>query len=537
MSTTTTDFFPKIGDIAAETDAGNEDQEDGDKLVQEIESLCMKCQEQGMTRMMLTTIPYFRQVIVMSFNCEHCGTSNNEVQSAGEIRTQGTLYTVHVSNKEDLSRQLVRSASCTVYISTLELTLPAPLETYLQDPHSVARPSGLLTTIEGLLRSIHADLSSGQPLRRALDEAAYTKIDSILTSLRAVLPDIDDDLEETQGRSQPERDDDDTHTFTPFTLQLDDPAGNSFIEFLNAASTSSETIPTGLPGTIDDSRWSMRTYERSKAQDVMLGLAQPDEDEGGESALGVVKEDEEVENPEEVYVFPGTCSSCKQPLDTKMKKVNIPYFQDILIMSTNCQNCGYRDNEIKSGSAISEKGKKIIVKIEDREDLSRDLLKSDTAALTIPEIDLHLGHGTLGGRFTTIEGILSQIYEELGEKVFFAGDSAASRINKDTVTAKLAAGEEPSDLEKYTLFLGSLKGLYEERDDGSQPEFTLIIDDPLANSYVQNPYAPDEDPNMVVEIYERSFDQNEELGLNDIDVGEHHDGRDAEPAKEDDSQK
>lgn len=71
----------------------------------------------------------------------------------------------------------------------------------------------------------------------------------------------------------------------------------------------------------------MRTYERSKAQDVMLGLAQPDEDEGGESALGVVKEDEEVENPEEVYVFPGTCSSCKQPLDTKMKKVNIPYFQ------------------------------------------------------------------------------------------------------------------------------------------------------------------------------------------------------------------
>ena len=532
---TTTNFFPKIGDIAAETHAGNEDKEDlgdVDKLVQEIESLCMKCGEQGMTRMMLTTIPYFRQVIVMSFNCEHCGTSNNEVQSAGEIRAQGTMYTVHVSNKEDLSRQLVRSASCTVYISTLELTLPAPLETYLKDPHSVARPSGLLTTIEGLLRSIYADLSSGQPLRRAIDPAAHTKIDVILASLRAVLPDIDDDLEETQGNSsqKPERDSsgDETHTFSPFTLQLDDPAGNSFIEFLNAASSTDETIPTGLPGRIDDSRWSLRTYERSKAQDVMLGLAQPDDDD---DALGVVKEaneddGEDVENPEEVYVFPGTCSSCKQPLDTKMKKVNIPYFQDILIMSTNCQNCGYRDNEIKSGSAISEKGKKITVKIEDREDLSRDLLKSDTAALIIPEIDLHLGHGTLGGRFTTIEGILSQIYEELGEKVFFAGDSAASRLHKETavVNAKIAAGEEPSELEKYTLFLGSLKGLYEEREDASQPEFTLIIDDPLANSYVQNPYAPDEDPNMVVEVYERSFDQNEDLGLNDIDVGEHHDG-------------
>jgi zinc finger protein len=44
-------------------------------------------------------------------------------------------------------------------------------------------------------------------------------------------------------------------------------------------------------------------------------------------------------------------------------------------MSTNCDACGYRDNEVKSGSAISEKGKKVILKVEDREDLSRDILK------------------------------------------------------------------------------------------------------------------------------------------------------------------
>ena len=44
-------------------------------------------------------------------------------------------------------------------------------------------------------------------------------------------------------------------------------------------------------------------------------------------------------------------------------------------MSTNCDRCGYRDNEVKSGSAISDKGKRIILKVEDREDLSRDILK------------------------------------------------------------------------------------------------------------------------------------------------------------------
>ncbi len=42
----------------------------------------------------------------------------------------------------------------------------------------------------------------------------------------------------------------------------------------------------------------------------------------------------------------------------------------------------------------------------------------------VPEIDLVLAHGTLGGRFTTLEGILEQVYEELTEKVF-TGDSAA----------------------------------------------------------------------------------------------------------------
>ena len=44
-------------------------------------------------------------------------------------------------------------------------------------------------------------------------------------------------------------------------------------------------------------------------------------------------------------------------------------------MSTNCDRCGYRDNEVKSGGAISEKGKCITLRVEDREDLSRDILK------------------------------------------------------------------------------------------------------------------------------------------------------------------
>ena len=44
-------------------------------------------------------------------------------------------------------------------------------------------------------------------------------------------------------------------------------------------------------------------------------------------------------------------------------------------MSTNCEACGYRDNEVKSGSAISEQGKRVTLTVEDKDDLSRDILK------------------------------------------------------------------------------------------------------------------------------------------------------------------
>lgn len=44
-------------------------------------------------------------------------------------------------------------------------------------------------------------------------------------------------------------------------------------------------------------------------------------------------------------------------------------------MSTNCQACGYRDNEVKSGGEVSALGKKITLKVEDAEDLGRDILK------------------------------------------------------------------------------------------------------------------------------------------------------------------
>ena len=54
--------------------------------------------------------------------------------------------------------------------------------------------------------------------------------------------------------------------------------------------------------------------------------------------------------------------------------------------------------------------------------------------------------------------------------------------------------------------------------------FTLILDDPLANSYIQSLYAPDPDPGLETEWYDRTFKQNEVLGLNDIKVEGYDEG-------------
>lgn len=44
-------------------------------------------------------------------------------------------------------------------------------------------------------------------------------------------------------------------------------------------------------------------------------------------------------------------------------------------MATVCEYCGHKTNEVKSGGGIEPKGKKIILRVTDVSDMSRDVLK------------------------------------------------------------------------------------------------------------------------------------------------------------------
>lgn len=45
-------------------------------------------------------IPLYKEVILMSFQCDHCGYKNNEIQSGGKVQEQGIRYIVKITDKK-----------------------------------------------------------------------------------------------------------------------------------------------------------------------------------------------------------------------------------------------------------------------------------------------------------------------------------------------------------------------------------------------------------------------------------------------------
>ncbi|CAD7689995.1 unnamed protein product [Nyctereutes procyonoides] len=410
--------------------------EDEEQQPTEIESLCMNCYRNGMTRLLLTKIPFFREVIVSSFSCEHCGWNNTEIQSAGRIQDQGVRYTLTVGAQEDMNRQVVKTDSATTRIPELDFEIPAFSQ------------KGALTTVEGLISRAISGLEQDQPARRANEEPVAERIDEFIVKLKEL-----------------------KQVASPFTLIIDDPSGNSFVENPHAPQKDHALI--------------IMRYNRTLQQEEMLGLQ-------AEAAPEEKPEEEDLRN--EVLQFNTNCPECNAPAQTNMKLVQIPHFKEVIIMATNCENCGHRTNEVKSGGAIEPLGTRISFHITDPSDLTRDVLKSETCSVEIPELEFELGMAVLGGKFTTLEGLLKDIQELVTKNPFTLGDSS-----------------NPGQMEKLQEFSQKLDQILQ-----GNMKAHFIMNDPAGNSYLQNVYAPEDDPQMKVEHYKRTFDQNEELGLNDM---------------------
>jgi len=478
-------MFKTIGEMVQE--------EDIDALTIIPGSLCMECGESGETRMMTTKIPFFREIIVCSFVCDSCGSENNEVTFGGEIQEKGVRFTLLVKDKKDLNRSVIKADAATMRIPSLDFEIPARSQ------------KGGITTVEGILSRAAENLGMYQKERMVDNPEVGLVVAKVISSLT--------DL--ALGESP------------PFEMVVDDPSGNSFVENLCAPSP--------------DPQLSVKHYSRTAQQDLAIGL-QPSAE--GRAALeeelrtGIKSSSSEAKTEEgqifegvgemlklfgtdeaghfgseelstslgrrEIIRIPTHCPHC---LDTEGESLtcfaDIPHFKEVIIMAFDCTKCGYRSNEVKAGGGVPARGQTFTLTVQGPEDLCRDVLKSSSADVVIPELEFEASQGSTGGVFTTVEGLLSKVHKAMQDSTpYMLGDSQQDSDRKSQFKAFN---------DKFVSFI----------EGGSFP-FTLQLRDPLANSFIgpRIGESPQDDPLLAVEDYARSWEEDEEYGLHDIDTGD-----------------
>ena len=420
---------------------------------------------QGTTRLLLTRIPFFREIILMSFYCDHCHFKNTEIQPAGEIQEQGSKYIFKSSQQDDLERQVVKSDTSVIRIEDLDIEIPAG--------------RGRLTNMEGIMNDVLKDLEAGQKERKQSDPDTYQKIADVVQSL----------IKLTNSAK--------------FTITLDDPAGNSWIEPSPSASEPKD-------------KFTHKQYPRTPEQNAALGLAETTKETPITSAEVVPQVEGGMEDVDilegQTYDLPVECPGCTNPAHMLLQMVNIPYFKQVILSTTQCPSCGYHVSDVKTGGEVPAKGKRTRLDVKVPEDLRRDILKSETCLLKIPECKVEVVPGTMGGRFTTVEGLVTQIRDDLRGSIFDTDEQG--KADSMPAEKQKAWGEFFEQLDK------AAKG---------EIEYTILMEDPLGSSYCQTFGEPGEDKQVQEEEYERTQEEEEELGLADMKT---HRGENGEYVKE-----
>ena len=360
-----------------------------------------------------------------------------------------------------MERQVVKSDTAVLRIEELEIEVPAG--------------RGRLTNVEGILSEVLKDLEGDQKLRKKEDPELYEKIDAVVQPLIKML----------------------LGAKFPFTISLDDPAGNSWIE-----PSPSDSKSKG--------RYVHSQYPRTSKQNEILGLGEATEEQNSGSAEMVPQlqpEDgggmEDVEILEgQTYNLPVYCPGCIKPAQMLIQMVNIPHFKQVIVSTTLCDVCGYKENDVKTGGEVPKYGKRIWLKVKDAKDLGRDILKSETCLLKIPECRVEVTPGTMGGKFTTVEGLVTQIRDDLKRSIFDVGEDD---VSTDSM---------PSDTkQEWGTFFAQLGKAVR-----GEIQYTIIMEDPLGNSYCQllDLDESGNDPKVKTQEYERTEEEEDELGLADM---------------------
>lgn len=80
--------------------------------VLQFQTNCPECNVPCETNMKVTSIPHFKDVVIMATVCEACGAKTNEVKSGGGIEERGVRFVVDLRDREDMSRDVLKVSKC-----------------------------------------------------------------------------------------------------------------------------------------------------------------------------------------------------------------------------------------------------------------------------------------------------------------------------------------------------------------------------------------------------------------------------------------
>jgi zinc finger protein len=192
-----------------------------------------------------------------------------------------------------------------------------------------------------------------------------------------------------------------------------------------------------------------------------------------------------------VDIIESLCMSCGANGETRLMLHKIPYFRELVIASFACEECGERNNEVTFGGEIQVQGSVYELHITRAKDLDRQIIKSDSAALRIRELEFEIPPKTQKGEITTIEGVLRVAAKNLSHM------------------QPLRYIETPDVAKRVQDIIDQLTAMA----DGERLPFTIALDDPAGNSFIENPFVPHADPEMKLSYYFRTPDQDIALGL------------------------
>lgn len=146
-------------------------------------------------------------------------------------------------------------------------------------------------------------------------------------------------------------------------------------------------------------------------------------------------------------VLPGPCPVCQADIHYLYQTEEIPFFSEILIISTVCPSCGYRlaDTQILKNAEPS----RWELCIECPDDMMIRVIRSMNGAISIPELGIRIDPGpACEGFISNVEGVLNRVDAVLGSLHTWAEtDDERRRIDslRESI-ARVKEGELPATL-------------------------------------------------------------------------------------------